>query len=427
MTANAAANPSANPSANTTATPSVSMSSAKPAHPPAHPPASPPASPPANPATPGAASGDETDADSRQPSLWPDTGRLRGAGANSLFEASRFDPLHAQKASERQRLASQFDLCRPALGLRVLLFLQIAVALAALPLARGLLDAGARAAVLAFAALVGGLLWLWAACALRPWLAQRERRARDAALAGLGAVAAVAAWAALAGLSLAPLQAITAAASAACGAALALLAWHWLGLRASAAQPVEASARLAELQSRIRPHFLFNALNTALALVQVDPHRAETVLEDLAELFRVALAETGVAVTLDEEIDLAQRYLAIEQLRFGQRLAVEWDLDPAAAAAPLPPLVLQPLVENAVRHGIEPALEGGRIVVRTRAVRGMAEVLVSNTLPEEPGRPGSGIALANVAERLRLLHDVAASLTTGVDGGLYQARIVVPL
>ena len=379
-----------------------------------------------NPAPPNRGA-DATDADSHQPSLWPDAGRLRGVGAHSLFEVSRFDPLHAQKASERQRLASQFDLCRPALGLRVLLFLQIAVALAALPLAQGLLDALARQAVLTFAALVGGLLWLPAACALRPWLARRERWARDAALAGLGAAAAAAAWAALAGLGLAPLQAITAAASAACGAALALLVWRWLGLRAAAAQPVEASARLAELQSRIRPHFLFNALNTALALVQVDPQQAETVLEDLAELFRVALAETGMAVTLDEEIDLAQRYLAIEQLRFGRRLAVEWDLDPAAAAAPLPPLVLQPLVENAVRHGIEPALAGGRIVVRTRVVRGMAEVLVSNTLPEEPGRPGSGIALANVAERLRLLHDVAASLTTGVEGGLFQARIVVPL
>ena len=374
-----------------------------------------------------AASAGAADADSRQPSLWPDTAHLRGAGANSLFEASRFDPLHAQKASERQRLASQFDLCRPALGLRVLLFLQIAVALAALPLAQGLLDALARAAVLAFAALASGLLWLPAACALRPWLARLERWARDAALAGLGAVAAAVAWGALALLGLAPLQAITAAASAACGAALALLVWRWLGLRAAAAQPVEASARLAELQSRIRPHFLFNTLNTALALVQVDPRQAETVLEDLAELFRVALADTGVAVTLDEEIALAQRYLAIEQLRFGQRLAVEWDLDPAAAAAPLPPLVLQPLVENAVRHGIEPALAGGRIVVRTRAVRGMAEVLVSNTLPEEPGRPGSGIALANVAERLRLLHDVAASLTTGVEGDQFQVRIVVPL
>ena len=364
------------------------------------------------------------DADSRPTSLWPETSRLRGAGANALFEASRFDPLHEQKAAERRQLASQFDVCRPALVLRVLLLLQLIVALVALPLAQGLLDAAARAALLAFATLTGGLLWLPAVCALRPWLSRRGRGTRSASLAGLGAASAAGAWAALAGLGLAPMQAGWG--SAACGAALALGIWHWLGLRAAAAQPVEASARLAELQSRIRPHFLFNALNTALALVQVDPRQAEAVLEDLAQLFRVALADTRAAVTLDDEIDLAQRYLAIEQLRFGQRLQVEWDLDPAAAGAPLP-LVLQPLVENAVRHGIEPALNGGRIVVRTRAVRGMAEVLVSNTLPEEPGRPGSGIALANVAERLRLLHDVAASLATGVEGDQFQVRIVVPL
>ena len=155
--------------------------------------------------------------------------------------------------------------------------------------------------------------------------------------------------------------------------------------------------------------------------------RAETVLEDLAQLFRVALAESGSAVTLDEEIDLAQRYLAIEQLRFGDRLQLVWDLDPAAAGAPLPPLVLQPLVENAVRHGIEPALQGGRIVISTKASRGMAVVMVTNTLPETPGRAGNGIALANVAERLRLLHDVAATLHTGIEHGLYNARIEVPL
>jgi two-component system sensor histidine kinase AlgZ len=240
-------------------------------------------------------------------------------------------------------------------------------------------------------------------------------------------VAALVGWAMIALLGLAPLLPTTALGSALCGAALAVLVWRWLGLRAAAAQPVEASARLAELQSRIRPHFLFNALNTALALVQVDPQRAESVLEDLAELFRVALAESGAAVTLDAEIDLAQRYLAIEQLRFGDRLQVVWDLDPAAARAPLPPLVLQPLVENAVRHGVEPAMQGGQILVRTRVQRGMAEVTVTNTLADEPGRPGSGMALANVAERLRLLHDVAASLQTGVVDGCFRASIVVPL
>ena len=144
--------------------------------------------------------------------------------------------------------------------------------------------------------------------------------------------------------------------------AFASLVWVWLDQRARSARPADASARLAELQSRIRPHFLFNALNTAVALVQIDPERAESVLEDLSQLFRVALAEVGASVTLAEEIDLAQRYLAIEQVRFGDRLAVSWEVDAAASSARVPPLVLQPLVENAVRHGIETSLRGGTVL-----------------------------------------------------------------
>ena len=370
---------------------------------------------------------DAGDTVSRAASLWPDTARMRGAHASSHFEASRFDPLYEQKAREKWRLATQFDLCRPALALRVLLAVQVAVSLASLPLAQGWLDAATRVAVLAFAAMAATLLWLSAVCACRAPLARSRPLGRELALAVGGALAAVLGWWLVAWPGLVPMRLAGALGAAAAGAALASATWRWLALRAAAAQPVEAGARLAELQSRIRPHFLFNALNTALALVQVNPRQAEAVLEDQAQLFRVARAESGSAVTLDEEIDLAQRYLAIEQLRFGERLQVVWDLDPAAASAPMPPLVLQPLVENAVRHGIEPASRGGRVVISTRASRGMAVVMVTNTLPDEPGRTGNGIALANVAERLRLLHDVAATLHTGIEHGLYNARIEVPL
>ena len=382
------------------------------------------------PPLPNPANREESDASgpvSQAGSIWPDTAHLAGAGSNSLFEVSRFDPQFDAKALARTRLSAQFALCRPALGLRVMLAVQVAVALAALPLAQGLLDGLTRGAVLAFGTLAGTLLWLPGVCALRGWLVRLQPRPRTITLGAWGGLCAGVAWAGLAGMGLAPLRAGAALGAMAAGIALAWAVWHWLALRALAAQPVEAHARLAELQSRIRPHFLFNALNTALALVQINPQQAESVLEDLSQLFRVALAETGTAVTLDEEIDLAQRYLAIEKLRFGDRLQVVWDLDAAAASALLPPLVLQPLVENAVRHGIEPAVVGGRIVVRSRVVRGMAEVLVSNTLPELPSRPGSGIALANVAERLRLLHDVAATFHAGVEGHRFEARIQVPL
>jgi len=358
---------------------------------------------------------------------WPDTTQMRRGAPASVFELSHFDPLHAQKQVGQGRLNRQFDLCRPALALRIVLALQLAVALAGLPLAQGWVDAGSRAAVLAFATLAATLLWLPLVCALRTRLAALGTAPREITLALLGAIAATLGWALVAVVDLMPALPAAALGSALAGAALAIAIWRWLGLRAAVTLRADTGARLAELQSRIRPHFLFNALNTALALVQIEPRQAEAVLEDLAQLFRVALAETGSAVTLNEEIDLAQRYLAIEQLRFGDRLQLVWDLDSAAGGAALPPLVLQPLVENAVRHGIEPALDGGTIVIRSRVQRGMAVVTVSNSLPDVPGRSGNGIALANVAERLRLLHDMAATLDTRIEQGQYHARIEVPL
>jgi two-component system sensor histidine kinase AlgZ len=141
----------------------------------------------------------------------------------------------------------------------------------------------------------------------------------------------------------------------------------------------------------------------------------------------VALAETGDSVSLDEEIHLAQRYLAIEQIRYGSRLQVSWDIDPRVGRARVPPLVLQPLVENAVRHGVEPAVRGAHIWVQAEARRGQASVLVSNTVPDAPSVPGHGMALHNVRERLRLLHDVAGQCEVWREGALFRARILVPL
>jgi two-component system sensor histidine kinase AlgZ len=198
-------------------------------------------------------------------------------------------------------------------------------------------------------------------------------------------------------------------------------------MRALARLPADTTAKLAELQSRIRPHFLFNTLNTALSLVRLDPPRAEGVLEDLAELFRVALTNTGEAVTLSEEVELAQRYLAIEQIRFGSRLQVTWELDPDAGEARVPPLLLQPLVENAVRHGVEPAPDGGVIRIRTRVKLGRAVVSIANTVSTQPSLPGNGIALRNVRERLRLMHDVASQFDAQLDGKVFRVQIVVPL
>jgi two-component system sensor histidine kinase AlgZ len=247
-------------------------------------------------------------------------------------------------------------------------------------------------------------------------------------MAGLGALCAAAGWAPLAALDLLPSAGLGWLAPLAAGAALAAAIFHWLQQRMRLQLPASTVARLAELQSRIRPHFLFNTLNSAVALVRVDPPRAEEVLEDLAELFRAALVGSGEQVTLGEEVQLAQRYLAIEQVRFGDRLRVDWQLDPRTSAARVPSLMLQPLLENAVKHGVEAAADGGEIRIRTQAHKGQALISITNSVPSGPPRPGQGMALRNVRDRLLLLHDLTMRFEAGtIDGGRYRVRIAVPL
>jgi two-component system sensor histidine kinase AlgZ len=214
--------------------------------------------------------------------------------------------------------------------------------------------------------------------------------------------------------------------SAFTGALLAAALVAALVLRAKARMPADAAAKLAQLQARIRPHFLFNTLNSAVALVREDPARAEAILEDLSDLFRHALVEHGEAVTLAEEVELARRYLEIEQVRFGERLQVEWALDSEAAGARVPPLLLQPLVENAVKHGVEPSADGAQVKISTQRRGGTVVIKVTNTVPAGHGRPGNGVAQENVRERLRLLHDVQARFQTVLKEGIYQVRMEVP-
>ena len=322
---------------------------------------------------------------------------------------------------------SPLDLCHAALALRAVLLVQAVLAVGTLLVADGLLDWALRAAANGFVGLAGTLPWLLGVCAAQRWLRAGPLRRRGVALPALGAVCAWLGWLPVLGLGLAdaaePLRALGVALA---GALLAALLWGWTELRARLWQPVDARVRLAELQSRIRPHFLFNALNTALALVRADPVRAEAVLEDLAELFRTALAESGPSVSLDEELALARRYLAIEQIRFGDRLQLQWDIDPRAGRARVPPLLLQPLVENAVRHGVEPAPGGARLSVRAVLRAGQVQVEVVNTVGDAPSLPGHGMALRNVRERLKLLHDVGSHFEAGRDGDHYRVTILLP-
>ena len=367
----------------------------------------------------------------RPASLWPETaGVTTTQQGGTSFGTTRFDPLAEERARLQTQRAATFDVCHPGLALRAVMLVQAVLAVVALAGAATLADWGSRQAVLAFAGVAATLVWLVAICSARPLLNVLHGPARAALVLGSGAVAAALSWWPLAWLGLAAEGPLRLAGALVAGVGLSGLLWAWLDLRARIWHPANAAARLAELQSRIRPHFLFNALNTALALVRVDPERAENVLEDLAQLFRVALADVGASVTLAEEIELARRYLDIEEIRFGARLKVEWHIDPRVAAARVPPLVLQPLVENAVRHGIEPAAAGGRVSIHAQIRRGQAEVIVSNTLAapgEAPGKPGHGMALHTVRERLRLLHDVAAECTGGEADQLFHARLVLPL
>jgi two-component system sensor histidine kinase AlgZ len=319
-----------------------------------------------------------------------------------------------------------FDVCHVGLVLRAVLGVQIllglGLALAAREPAQWALWMSSGTVV----SLSGVLLWLLLVCGLRRQLARWREPWQWAVVLALGAASASLGWQLLNLASDEPSGAFRLASVALAGLACAAVLLYWLKLRERSQRPADALARLVELQSRIRPHFLFNTLNTAMALVRIDPQRAEGVLEDLSELFRVALAEADTVVSLDAEVELARRYLDIEQIRHGERLRVRWQLDPAAAAARVPPLLLQPLVENAVRHGVEPNEGGGDIEVRTRARGAEVEILVVNSVAAPSRQPGHGLALRNVRQRLRLMHDVAARFEVTPEPGRFSVRITLP-
>ena len=320
-----------------------------------------------------------------------------------------------------------FDACHAGVVLRAVLFVQVVVGIGAMFGADSFLDWATRLALATGGTLPGTLLWLIAACSLKKLLAPLPPAAQWAAGVGLGAVAGLYGCAMLwlvGQASPAPWVASAFTGALLAAALVAALVWRARGIAPAAIQ-----ARLAELQARIRPHFLFNTLNSAIALVRAEPARAESLLEDLSDLFRHALAEQSDAVTLAQEIELAERYLAIEQVRFGNRLQVEWDLDDGVDHALLPPLLLQPLVENAVKHGVEPDPQGGRLRIRTYQRGSMACIDIDNTVPSGPTAPsaGHGIALANVRDRLRLLHDVHGRFDARPQGKGYRVHIELPM
>ncbi|PHV11802.1 sensor histidine kinase [Chitinimonas sp. BJB300] len=199
-------------------------------------------------------------------------------------------------------------------------------------------------------------------------------------------------------------------------------------LRGRAMSPLLTVARLQALQARIRPHFLFNSLNAVLSLIRKEPRKAERALEDLADLFRVFMAENSDLCSLEKEVALARQYLSIESLRLGDRLRVEWHTERMPTDALIPPLTLQPLLENAVYHGIEPSITPGWISINIFRSREELHIDIRNPYYKAGGghHAGNKMAMGNIRERLALHFDAEASLKTVVGNDYYQVHLSLP-
>jgi len=189
----------------------------------------------------------------------------------------------------------------------------------------------------------------------------------------------------------------------------------------------QSEARVQALQARIRPHFLFNSLNTIASLISYDPVGAERATEDLADLFRGSMRRADSLISLMDELDLAKKYLQMEQRRLGDRLEVDWQVSELPKAASVLPLTLQPLLENAVAHGIQPRTSGGEIRVYGRSEKDTVVITICNPLgPDDHISKGHGMALANIRERLALAFGPAASLITHQDNEQHFAVLSMP-
>ncbi len=189
-----------------------------------------------------------------------------------------------------------------------------------------------------------------------------------------------------------------------------------------------AQTRIHALQARIRPHFLFNSMNTIADLTRSNPAAAEAAVEDLADLFRASLSDAREMVRLEQEIEISKIYQRMEQKRLGERLTVTWNIDDLPANARIPSLTLQPLLENAIYHGIEPLPESGLVEIEGRHKGDMLYLSVRNPLPPDDRRTGAGnrIAIDNIRERLELAFGPRARLSTAIDSTHYQVSIAIP-
>lgn len=188
------------------------------------------------------------------------------------------------------------------------------------------------------------------------------------------------------------------------------------------------NAELRMLRTQIDPHFLFNSLNSISALTSIDPKRARDMTQRLSDFFRQSLGiEAQGKITLEEEVRLIGNFLAVEKVRFGARLGVQQEVDEAALPCLLPPMILQPLVENAVKHGIGGLPDGGTVHIDARCEGSLLKVVVENdTDPDTPPRKGNGIGLVNVRERLAAAYGHLASVHCTHENNKYRVALTLP-
>ncbi len=200
--------------------------------------------------------------------------------------------------------------------------------------------------------------------------------------------------------------------------------------RAAFDAKTQQEARMQALQSRIRPHFLFNSLNSVASLTRSNPEKGEAVLHDLADLFRVLLADARKLVPISAEREISRQYLEIEKLRLGDRLHIKWNVANIPRSAQIPALTLQPLLENAIYHGIEPRFAGGLIKIDMWAEGDTLNIMITNPLPEvRKNRYGKGnkIAQDNIRQRLATQFGNAATMQAFEEGGHYHVKIKMPI
>ena len=195
-------------------------------------------------------------------------------------------------------------------------------------------------------------------------------------------------------------------------------------------EQAELNSRVQALQSRIRPHFLFNSMNIIASLISIDPERAEEVVEDLSVLFRASLSDTSnEPVSLNDELELCEKYVHIESLRLDERLKVTWQVDVEPLDVRIPLLTLQPLLENAIYHGIQPLPEGGEVQVKITEADGFLEISISNPVAHENHSHESGnrMALDNIRSRLEAIYGPQASVVSGQSAETYTTEVRYPV